>query len=195
MTKTNVTSRDTEARGSEPAPVHPWLQAYPEGVDWAAPSGTPILAAGCAMVLKPASATPFSALAQAELAERAGIPAGIFNVVTGGAREIGGRQHAVANGSEIARAAAPNGEPRQGAGADVSVSVDVQRFDSAPGESAAVDVLWQVRPAKGTPRSGQTSVREAAGAAGYDALVAAHGRALAAVSRDIAAAVRATQSR
>ena len=50
----------------------------------------PALAAGCAMVLKPASATPFSALAQAELAGRAGIPAGIFNVVTGGARDIGG---------------------------------------------------------------------------------------------------------
>ena len=48
------------------------------------------LAAGCTMVLKPASQTPFSALALAELAERAGIPAGVFNVVTGSAKAIGG---------------------------------------------------------------------------------------------------------
>ena len=50
----------------------------------------PALAAGCTMVLKPASMTPFSALAQAELAERAGIPKGVFNVVTGSAAAIGG---------------------------------------------------------------------------------------------------------
>ena len=48
------------------------------------------LAAGCTMVLKPASQTPFSALALAELAVRAGIPAGVFNVVTGSAKAIGG---------------------------------------------------------------------------------------------------------
>ncbi|MDQ0137685.1 succinate-semialdehyde dehydrogenase/glutarate-semialdehyde dehydrogenase [Neorhizobium galegae] len=49
----------------------------------------PALAAGCAMVLKPASQTPFSAIALAVLAERAGLPAGIFSVITGSAREIG----------------------------------------------------------------------------------------------------------
>ena len=49
----------------------------------------PALAAGCTMVLKPASQTPFSALALAELAERAGIPKGVFNVVTGSAGDIG----------------------------------------------------------------------------------------------------------
>ncbi len=47
------------------------------------------LAAGCTMVVKPASKTPFSALALAELAERAGIPPGVFNVVTGDAATIG----------------------------------------------------------------------------------------------------------
>jgi succinate-semialdehyde dehydrogenase/glutarate-semialdehyde dehydrogenase len=46
------------------------------------------LAAGCTMVVKPASATPYSALALAELAERAGIPAGVFNVITGSAGAI-----------------------------------------------------------------------------------------------------------
>ena len=50
----------------------------------------PALAAGCAMVLKPASQTPFSAIALAILGERAGLPAGLFSVVTGSAREIGG---------------------------------------------------------------------------------------------------------
>ena len=49
----------------------------------------PALAAGCTMVLKPASQTPFSALALAELAQRAGIPNGVFNVVTGSASEVG----------------------------------------------------------------------------------------------------------
>lgn len=50
----------------------------------------PALAAGCAMVLKPASQTPFSAIALAVLAERAGLPEGLFSVITGPAREIGG---------------------------------------------------------------------------------------------------------
>lgn len=50
----------------------------------------PALAAGCTMVLKPANETPFSALAMAKLAELAGIPAGVFNVVTGRAQAIGG---------------------------------------------------------------------------------------------------------
>ena len=50
----------------------------------------PAIAAGCSVVLKPASQTPFSALALAELAERAGVPKGVFNVITGSATEIGG---------------------------------------------------------------------------------------------------------
>ncbi|WP_037503088.1 NADP-dependent succinate-semialdehyde dehydrogenase [Sphingomonas jaspsi] len=50
----------------------------------------PALAAGCPMVLKPATQTPFSALALAVLAEEAGIPKGIFNVLTGGSGDIGG---------------------------------------------------------------------------------------------------------
>ncbi len=50
----------------------------------------PALAAGCTMVLKPATATPFSALALCELAERAGVPKGVFSCVTGPSNEIGG---------------------------------------------------------------------------------------------------------
>lgn len=50
----------------------------------------PAFAAGCAMVLKPASQTPFSAIAIAVLAERAGLPKGLFSVITGSAVAIGG---------------------------------------------------------------------------------------------------------
>jgi succinate-semialdehyde dehydrogenase/glutarate-semialdehyde dehydrogenase len=50
----------------------------------------PALAAGCTMVLKPASQTPYSALAMCELAERAGVPKGVLSCVTGTAKEIGG---------------------------------------------------------------------------------------------------------
>ncbi|WP_020591950.1 NAD-dependent succinate-semialdehyde dehydrogenase [Kiloniella laminariae] len=49
----------------------------------------PALAAGCAVVMKPAPQTPFSALALADLAQRAGLPDGLFNVITGKAGEIG----------------------------------------------------------------------------------------------------------
>src|SRR6266481_2549835 len=49
----------------------------------------PALAAGCTVVIKPATQTPFSALALAELAERAGVPNGVLNVITGSAKEIG----------------------------------------------------------------------------------------------------------
>jgi succinate-semialdehyde dehydrogenase/glutarate-semialdehyde dehydrogenase len=59
----------------------------------------PAIAAGCTVVLKPASQTPFSALALAELAERAGVPPGVFNVITGSAAEIG----AELTGSPIVR--------------------------------------------------------------------------------------------
>ncbi len=50
----------------------------------------PALAAGCTFICKPAGQTPYSALAAAALAERAGLPAGVLNVITGDARAIGG---------------------------------------------------------------------------------------------------------
>ena len=49
----------------------------------------PALGVGCPVVIKPASQTPFSALALAVLAEQAGFPKGVFNVITGSANEIG----------------------------------------------------------------------------------------------------------
>jgi succinate-semialdehyde dehydrogenase/glutarate-semialdehyde dehydrogenase len=50
----------------------------------------PALAAGCTLVCKPATQTPYSALALAELAQRAGVPNGVFNVITGSSASIGG---------------------------------------------------------------------------------------------------------
>jgi succinate-semialdehyde dehydrogenase/glutarate-semialdehyde dehydrogenase len=50
----------------------------------------PALAAGCPIVIKPATETPYSAFAMAELADRAGVPKGIINVITGKSSEIGG---------------------------------------------------------------------------------------------------------
>ena len=50
----------------------------------------PALAAGCTVVIKPATQTPYSAFALAELAERAGIPGGVINIISGSAKEIGG---------------------------------------------------------------------------------------------------------
>ena len=54
----------------------------------------PALAAGCVMVVKPATQTPYSALALAELAQRAGLPDGVLSVVTGDSRAIGGEMTA-----------------------------------------------------------------------------------------------------
>ena len=67
------------------AAITPWN--FPNAM--IARKAAPALAAGCTFVVRPASQTPFSALALAVLAEQAGIPAGVFNVITGAARPIG----------------------------------------------------------------------------------------------------------
>ncbi len=73
------------------------------------------------------------------------------------------------------------------------VTIDVQRFESIRGEAVLVEAIWTVRKAAGgEPRSGRTIAREPVDAKTFDALAAAHSRALATVSADIAAAVRTT---
>ncbi len=67
------------------AAITPWN--FPNAM--IARKAAPALAAGCTIVIKPASETPLSAFAMAELAERAGIPAGVINVVAGGSSDIG----------------------------------------------------------------------------------------------------------
>lgn len=72
------------------------------------------------------------------------------------------------------------------------VTIDIQRFESIRGEAALVDAVWVVRRiAGGETRLGRTVAREAVQGDGFGALAAAHSRALATVSGDIAAAIRA----
>ena len=72
------------------------------------------------------------------------------------------------------------------------VTIDVQRFESVQGQAALVEAVWTVRKtAGGETRSGRTVAREAVQGDGFDALAAAHSRALATMSADIAAAIRA----
>jgi uncharacterized protein len=68
----------------------------------------------------------------------------------------------------------------------------VQTFDSAPGEAAVLNAVWTVRRVRdGKAETGRTTAREAVQEKSYDALAAAHSRALTRLSRDIADAVRA----
>ncbi len=71
----------------------------------------PALAAGCAVVVKPAQQTPFTALALAALAEEAGVPAGVLNVITGSSRAIG----AVLTASPVVRKLSFTGSTEVGA--------------------------------------------------------------------------------
>ncbi len=81
--------------------------------------------------------------------------------------------------------------------AEYRVLVDIQRFESVPGEGVTIEALWSVRRTGiGTvPRNGRSLVHEPAGGTGYDALIAAHSRALAAISGDIAHALREEENR
>ena len=78
------------------------------------------------------------------------------------------------------------------ADADYRVAIEVQSFESMPGEAASLDAAWVVRRIRdGRAESGRTSVRDPATGGGFDALAAAHSRALARMSQDIADAIRA----
>jgi uncharacterized lipoprotein YmbA len=77
-----------------------------------------------------------------------------------------------------------------GDNAEYRVLVDIQRFDSTLGESVTIDALWTIkRQSDGAARTGRSSARESSSGS-YDAMVAAHSRALATVSREIAEAIR-----
>src|SRR5262245_20682973 len=106
--------------------------------------------------------------------------------------------------SNISRVVAENlvailGTPRvilfsQALGVDVDyrAAIEVQRFESTPGEASILDAVWTVSRTKdGKSQTGRTTVRERARHKGYDALASAHSRGLARLSQDIAAAVRA----
>jgi len=75
---------------------------------------------------------------------------------------------------------------------DYRIAIDVQRFESIQGDAAFVEAVWTVRKtAGGETRSGRTVAREPVQGQGFDALAAAHSRAIAKMSADIAAAIRA----
>jgi len=73
------------------------------------------------------------------------------------------------------------------AGSDYRVAIEVLRFESAPGEAATLDAIWTVRRTQdGKTETGRTTAREPVRAKGYEALAAAHSRATARLSQDIA---------
>ena len=78
--------------------------------------------------------------------------------------------------------------------ANYRVTIDVQRFDSIRGQGAVLDAVWVVRKANGDTQSGRTVAHESAQADTFDALAAAHSRAIAKMSTDIAGAIRAENS-
>jgi uncharacterized lipoprotein YmbA len=81
--------------------------------------------------------------------------------------------------------------------AEYRVLVDIQRFESVPGEGVTIEALWSVRRTAvgAAPRKGHSLVREpAAGDNDYNALISAHSRALAVISDDIARALRAEEA-
>jgi uncharacterized protein len=81
------------------------------------------------------------------------------------------------------------------ADADYRAVIEIQSFDSVLGEAATLDAVWTVSRAKdGKSQTGRTTVREVTQGNGYDALAAAHSRALARLSQNIADAVRGLAS-
>jgi uncharacterized protein len=159
------------------------------------------------------NAAPVAAAAPSNLSVSVGpvsVPAVVDRpqfVVTTGANQVAlddFNQWASPLQNNIARVVAENlaamlGTPgvtlsSQSIGADVAyrAAIDVQRFESMPGEAANFDAVWTVRRSQdGASRTGRTTVREPSPETGYAALAAAHSRALARLSQDIANAVRA----
>ena len=78
---------------------------------------------------------------------------------------------------------------------DVRVSLDVQKFEAAIGESVTVDALWNVRRVGSEPRAGRSVIEERVPEGGHAGIAAAYSRALAEVAREIAAAVTAAPMR
>jgi len=102
------------------------------------------------------------------------------------ARAVAGDLVVLLGTPEVATAQLANFTP------DYRVTIDVQRFESIQGGAALVEAVWTVRKtAGGETRSGRTVAREPVQGQGFDALAAAHSRAIAKLSADIAAAIRA----
>jgi uncharacterized lipoprotein YmbA len=101
------------------------------------------------------------------------------------ARAVAGDLEVLLGTPRVATAPATNFDPAY------RVTIDVQRFESVAGQGVLVDAVWAVRGPKGRLRSGRTVTRETVQDKSFDALAAAHSRALATLSSDIAVAIRA----
>ena len=102
------------------------------------------------------------------------------------ARAVAGDLVVLLGTPEVASAELANFAP------DYRVTIDVQRFESVQGQAATVEAVWTVRKSVGgETRTGRTVVREPVQGQGFEALAAAHSRAVAKMSGDIAAAIRA----
>jgi hypothetical protein len=103
------------------------------------------------------------------------------------ARVVAGDLAALLGTPDVATAPLANFAP------DYRVTIDVQRFESIQGEAAILDAVWVVHKAdSGARRSGRTVARESVQGEGFEALAAAHSRAVAQMSGEIAAAIRAS---
>jgi succinate-semialdehyde dehydrogenase/glutarate-semialdehyde dehydrogenase len=122
----------------------------------------PAIAAGCTMVLKPSEETPLSAFALAVLAEQAGIPAGVFNIVSGDAAAIG----SVLTGSPVVRKLSFTGSTRVGKllakqSADTLKKLSLELGGNAPFivfDDADIDAAVQGAMASKFRNTGQTCV-------------------------------------
>jgi uncharacterized lipoprotein YmbA len=102
------------------------------------------------------------------------------------ARVVAGNLVVLLGAPEVLTASITNYTP------DYRVSIDVQRFESVRAGTATVDAVWAVqKKGGGPPRSGRTVASEPVQGDGFEALAAGHSRALATLSSDIAAAIRA----
>ncbi len=102
------------------------------------------------------------------------------------ARAVAGNLAVLLGTPDVATAPLANFDPAY------RVTINVQRFESIQGEAVLVDAAWAVRETEsGQTRSGRTVAREGVQGETFEALAAAHSRALAKVSGDIAAAIRA----
>jgi len=102
------------------------------------------------------------------------------------ARAVAGDLAVLLGTPDVAAAPLANFNP------DYLVTIDVQRFESMPNSAALLAAVWNVRKtAGGGTRTGRTIAREPVQGDGFEALAAAHSRALARMSADIAAAIRA----
>ena len=102
------------------------------------------------------------------------------------ARVVAGNLVVILGTPEVATASLANFNPAY------LVTIDVQRFDSIRGQAAVLEAVWTVRKtAGGTTRSARTVARETVQGESFEALAAAHSRALAKLSSDIATAIRA----